>query len=190
MGEHCGCGGFTLGETLVALGISVTLLATLVPVYFQAVGSTLSAHQQSMATMLAAARLEQLRSLTFGYEDAGAAGLLRVTDVATDVSSVSPAGGGLGLSPSPPGALLRDTDGFVDYLDAAARPVGTASPVPAVAAYVRRWAVTPVPSAPDDAVVLQVMVAPLARERRSGPRVDATRRPGDAWLTLVRARVR
>jgi type II secretory pathway pseudopilin PulG len=182
--------GFTLAETLVALGISVTLLATLVPVCFRAVASALSAHQQSMATMLAAARLEQLRGLAFGYEDAGAAGLLRVTDTTTNMASGTLAGGGTGLSPSPPGALLHDTEGFVDYLDAAGRWAGTSMPAAGGAAYVRRWAVTPVPAALEDALVLQVLVAPLGQENRGGPRTDATRRPGDVWLTLVRARVR
>jgi type II secretory pathway pseudopilin PulG len=182
--------GFTIAETLVAMGVSVTLLATLVPVYFQAVTSTLTAHGQSMATMLAAAKLEQLRGLTFGVEDAGAAGLLRVTDTVTDLTRPGLSAGGAGLSPSPPGTLLRDVDGFVDYADAAGRWVGSALAPGSAAAYARRWAITPLPASPDDAVVLQVVVVPLASERRAGPRTTATRRPGDAWLTLVRARTR
>lgn len=182
--------GFTIAETLVAMGISVTLLATLVPVYFQTVTSTLTAHGQSMATMLAAAKLEQLRGLTFGIEDAGALGLLRVTDTVTDLSQPGLSAGGVGLSPSPPGTLLRDVEGFVDYADAAGRWVGSTLAPGSSAVYARRWAITPMPASPDDAVVLQVVVVPLAAERRAGPRTTATRRPGDAWLTLVRARTR
>ena len=131
--------GFTIAETLVAMGVSVTLLATLVPVYFQAVTSTLTAHGQSMATMLAAAKLEQLRGLTFGVEDAGAAGLLRVTDTVTDLTRPGLSAGGAGLSPSPPGTLLRDVDGFVDYADAAGRWGGSALAPGSAAAYARRW---------------------------------------------------
>lgn len=181
--------GFTFAETLVAVTLSATLLAALVPVYFNAVTNTLAAHQQSMATMLAAARLEQLRGLAFSFEDAGSQGLLRLTDTTTEVTADSPTPGGAGLTPSPSGALLIDTDGFVDYLDASGRVVGTSSPAPVGSEYVRRWAITPVPASPDDALVLQVMVASLHAERRQGPRLDATRRPGDAWLTLLRVRL-
>ncbi len=182
--------GFTLAETLVALGISVTLLATLIPVYVQTVASTLAAHDQSVATMLAAAKLEQLRGLTFAVDDAGAAGLQRVTDTTSDVAAPGVAPGGTGLSPSPPGTLLRDVEGFVDYADAAGGWAGATLAPGSGAVYARRWAITPLPSSPDDGLVLQVVVVPLAAERRAGPRTDATRRPGDVWLTLVRARTR
>ena len=182
--------GFTLAETLVALGISVTLLATLIPVYFQTVTATLAAHDQSVATMLAAAKLEQLRGLTFAVEEAGSATFLRITDTTTDVAAPGVVPGGTGLSPSPPGTLLRDVEGFVDYADATGGWAGTALVAGSGAVYARRWAITPLPSSPDDGLVLQVVVVPLAAERRAGPRTDATRRPGDVWLTLVRARTR
>lgn len=187
-GRESRLAGFTLAETLVALGVSVTLLAALLPVYFQAVTATLSAHDQSMTVMLAVAKLEQLRALPYRFDEVGGGALVRVTDASTDATADGLEAGGHGLSPSPPGSLLRDTDGFVDYLDAAGRWVGRDG-TPAVAAYVRRWALTPVPASPEDALVLQVLVAPVAQERRGGPRVDATRRPGDTWLALVRARV-
>lgn len=182
--------GFSIAEVLVALGISVTLLATLVPVYFQTVTSALTAHGQSMATMLAIAKIEQLRGLAFAFEDAGSAGLLRVTDTTADVTRQGLALGGSGLSPSPPGTLLRDVEGFVDYADAAGRWVGRVPPESGTAVYARRWAVTPLPASPEDALVLQVVVVPMAAERRAGPRAGATRRPGETWLTLVRARTR
>jgi len=180
--------GFTLAETVLALGITATLVATLVPVCVLVAGTTLAAHDQSMSTMLAVARLEQLRGLTFTFDEAGGAGAIRVTDTVTDVAAPVLSGGGRGLSPSPGGALLRDTEGFVDYLDASGRWVGCASPPPATAIYVRRWAITPLPASPDDAVVLQVLVTTVAGERRMGPRVDGVRRPGDVWLALLRAR--
>lgn len=143
-----------------------------------------------MATMLAVAKLEQLRGLAFGFEDAGSAGLLRLTDTTTDATRQELASGGSGLSPSPPGTLLRDVEGFVDYADAAGRWVGRVPPASGTGVYARRWAVTPLPASPDDALVLQVVVVPMAAERRAGPRTDATRRPGDTWLTLVCARTR
>lgn len=185
------CGGrrgFTLAETVVALGISVTLVATLVPVYVQVVSATLTAHDQSVATMLAVAKLEQLRGLPFAFDDAGGAGFVRVTDTVTDVTAPALADGGPGLSPSPPGTLLRDTEGYVDYLDAAGRWVGRALLPAGTAVYARRWAITPLPSSPEDAVVLQVLVTTVAGERRMGPRTDGSRRAGDVWLTLIRTR--
>lgn len=181
--------GFSLAETLVAVGISATMVAGLLPLYFQAVTSTLWAHDQSVASMLAVAQIERLRGLPFEFDVAPPAGVFRHTDLSTNVAMPGLEEGGAGLTASPPGALLRDTDGYVDYLDAAGRWVGNWAAPSADAAYVRRWAITPLPASPEDAIVLQVLVAPIALERRLGPRVDAARRPGDCWLTLVRARV-
>lgn len=177
-----------MAETVVALGISATLVATLVPVYVRVAGAALAAHDQSVSTMLAVAKLEQLRGLAFAFDDEGGAGPVRVTDIVTDVTAPALAGGGRGLSPSPPGTLLRDTEGYVDYLDATGRWVGRALPLAGTAVYARRWAITPLPSSPEDAVVLQVLVTTVAGERRLGPRTDASRRPGDVWLTLIRVR--
>jgi hypothetical protein len=58
------------------------------------------------------------------------------------------------LSPSPPGALGRNTDGYCDYLDGAGRLLGGGS---AGTVFIRRWSVDPLPSDPDT-VVLQVLV--------------------------------
>jgi hypothetical protein len=49
-----------------------------------------------------------------------------------------------GLTPSPPGALDRDVDGFSDVVDGA---------------FTRRWSVDPLPGGSAGAVVLQVLVA-------------------------------
>lgn len=179
--------GFTLAETVVAMTLALSLLAVLVPICRQAAAAALAAHDQSMAAMLAVARMEQLRGLTFRFEHDGTGSLLRVTDTETDLTGPVPATGGPGLGAAPPGTLLRDTPGWVDHLDALGRwvsPDGAGG-----AAYVRRWAVTPLLIAGEDAVLIQVLVAPLGAERRAGPRVDASRRPGDVWLTLVRTRV-
>jgi prepilin-type N-terminal cleavage/methylation domain-containing protein len=180
--------GFTLLETLVALGLSATLLGTLFPVYWHVTRGALLAHEHSVGTMLAAQRLEQLRALAFRF-DAGAVGPERVTDVATDLSGATATQGGAGLAPSPAAALLVPTPGYVDYLDAQGRWVGSGVSPPAEAAFVRRWAVTPSLAAPEDGLLLQVLVSALGAERRDGPRTDATRRPGDVWLTLFRSRV-
>lgn len=181
--------GFSLAESLLAAALSVTVLAGVMPVYFQAVHSTLLSHGQSVAAMLAAARLEQLRGLTFRYEDSAAGSAFRVTDDSTDLAAAHPTPGGRGLASSPPETLLRDTAGYVDYLDVSGQWLAGGDAPPAGAHYVRRWAVLPLPANPTDALVLQVLVTPLAPELAAGPRVNETRRPGDVWLTLVRTRV-
>ena len=181
--------GFSLIEALVAVGVSVTVLAAMLPVYFQAVTTTLVAHDQSVSSMAASARLEQLRGLAFHFDDLGGGATQRVTDAATDLALAEPGLGGRGLAPSPPGCLLRDTTGYVDYLGPAGHWLGAGDTPPAGTHYVRRWSVTPLPSNPEDGLVLQVLVTPIAAERAGGPRPDDTRRPGDVWLTLVRTRV-
>lgn len=184
-GQH---DGFTLIETLFALGLSVTLLGTLFPVYWHVTRGALIAHEQSIGTMLAAQRVEQLRALTFAFRETGS-GIDRETDLETDLSGASSSSGGTGLSPSPPGSLVVSTPGYVDYLDSQGHWVGNAASPPEGAAYVRRWAVTPSLSSPDDGVMVQVVVSPIAEEVRGGPRTDGTRRPSDVWLCLFRARV-
>jgi type II secretory pathway pseudopilin PulG len=180
--------GFSLAETLVALGVAVSLVATLFPVYWQAIRGTLVAHDQSVGTMIASQRLEQLRSLTYRFAESGGGVWVRTTDLTTDLSGDAPSAGGSGLAPSPATSLLVAAPGFVDYLDSGGRWVGGGPEPPGNAAFVRRWAITPLASAPDDVIVVQVLVAPLAAEVREGPRVDAARRPGDVWLTLLRVR--
>ena len=63
-----------------------------------------------------------------------------------------------GSWPSPPGTLTSNVDGYVDYLDGGGRWVGRGGSSPATAVYIRRWAVRPLASDPDDLIVLEVVV--------------------------------
>lgn len=188
-GQRGRMGGFSLAESLVGMAVSVTVLAGVLPVYFQAVRGALTSHDQSVAVTLASSRLEQLRGLEFRFEDGGAGPPVRFTDRTTDLAAPEPRTGGRGLAPAPPGCLLRDTSGYVDYLDAGGRWLAAGDTPPPGAHYARRWSVSPLPSSPLDALVLQVLVTPVAQELAAGARLDAARRPGDVWLTLVRTRV-
>lgn len=56
--------------------------------------------------------------------------------------------------------------------------------------YVRRWAIKPLPTNPNNTLILQVLVSPQADEltrqaTSTGPRM---RMPGDALLTSVKTR--
>ena len=99
-----------------------------------------------------------------------------------------PRAGGSGLTPSPGSSLARDTPGYVDYLDASGRWVGTGAAPPPGTVYVRRWAVVIHSAGRDDLRVLHVVVMSLSTALRlSGAfRPEA---PGVTWLATLRARV-
>ena len=114
------------------------------------------ARRTTVATVLAWQKLEQLQSLMFKFDDAGA----RLSDTTTDTTVVPERStSGTGLSPSPAGALVQDTPGYCDFLDAGGRLLGgSVGAAPAATAYVRRWSIEPLPSA--DALLMQVSVTP------------------------------
>jgi type II secretory pathway pseudopilin PulG len=88
------------------------------------------------------------------------------------------------IAPSPPDALSKDTDGYVDYLDADGALLDAASATAsAAAAYTRRWAIDAMRSGPVHGITLQVLVT------RSHARLGATPR-GDVWLVGVVAQGR
>lgn len=134
----------------------------------------------TITTTLAFERLEQLRSLAFFVDEAGTP----VTDSASDLAVTPPAPtGGRGLLASPASALTSNTPGYVDYLDATGRWVGTGAAAPRDAVFARRWSVTPLAARPGDALVLRVVVT-----RVSAASPAASARAGDAALACVKAR--
>jgi hypothetical protein len=135
-----------------------------------------AARVQTSATLMASQKMEQLQSMTWRFDGLG----LPESDTTTDVSRDPAASGSTGLGPSPAGALDANLPGYVDFLDRAGRWVGTGAVAPAGAAYVRRWSVAPLATDPSDAVVLSVIVRPVA------PRLGVGR--ADAALTTVRTR--
>ena len=75
---------------------------------------------------------------------------------------------------SPAGALDRDTPGYCDAVEQNG------------ATYLRRWSIDPLPTSPDTARVLQVLVT---RSRGAADAaIDVTRRPDTARLITVRTR--
>jgi prepilin-type N-terminal cleavage/methylation domain-containing protein len=180
--------GFTLVEVLVASVLFVTLSLGVAQLFAVATSANAAARRQTSATILAAARLEQLRALTWSWE-AGPSGTpaLPRSDLTTDLSVDPPGSGGRGLRESPPGTLERNVPPYVDYLDAAGQPVGNGATAPTGAAYVRRWAVRGLPSDPDRTLVLQVLVISLADDARLAG-VWMGRTGQETLLTVVRTR--
>jgi prepilin-type N-terminal cleavage/methylation domain-containing protein len=166
--------GFTLVEVLIAMAVVLVSALAAIQLVTLALDTMARARRQSQATLAAAARMEQLRLLRFEYDAAG----LRVTDTTTDLASDPPAGGGPGLTPSPPLALAANLPGSVDYLDADGVVVGAGAAVPPRAVFVRRWSVEPI-DASGDALAIQVVVQSIAEGSRS-----------EARLVSIRARVR
>lgn len=142
---------------------------------------------QTSTSVLAEQKMEQLRSLTWGFDADGLG--LPVSDTTTNLAVTPPTANGQGLNPSPTDTLEQNVVGYVDYLDAYGAYVGTGSTPPAGTVYIRRWSIQPLPTNPNNTLVLQVLVTPLAleaaRESTSGNR---TRMAGDSLLVSVKTR--
>jgi Tfp pilus assembly protein PilV len=84
---------------------------------------------------------------------------------------------------SPPGSLAADSTGWVDYLDAAGRAIAAGADAPrADAAYIRRWAVAPVPGTSGGTFVLQVLVTRWKNRGAADASPAVARLPDEARL--------
>ena len=155
--------GFSLIEVMVAsaiLGCAVLSIAQLAAASTQ---STASARDVSEATLLAWQKIDQLRALSWTFDDAGAP----LGDAA--------------LMPSPAGALTLDTGGWVDYLDAWGQSLGGVAAggrPPAGTRYRRRWAIA-ASGGNADLLILRVRVLATGRENElaGAASLRARRRP-------------
>lgn len=147
--------GFSLLETLVASGLMATALVALAQMFAISVQNNISGRTGTFTTVLAQQKLEQLRALTWGYDNLG----LPLSDISTNTAlpTESPTGG-TGLSPSPGSSLTTNTDGYVDYIDQFGRILGGGTTIPNKTMYIRRWSIEPLPTNPNDTVVIQVLV--------------------------------
>ena len=155
--------GFTLMEVLVAMALLCVAALGGIQLVAVATGMMSRARVHSLATGLAASRMEQLRGLRFEFDDGG----LRVTDAATDVSAEPPAPGGAGLAVSSGATLDGNVPGYVDFLDRNGAWTGNGTAPAAGTAFVRRWAIEAVDPA-GDLLVLQVLVRPVTSGSASG----------------------
>jgi prepilin-type N-terminal cleavage/methylation domain-containing protein len=176
--------GFTLVETLVATGILAIALTSLAQMFAISVQNNLVARNASFASILAVQKMEQLRGLTYGFDTLG----LPITDSVTD-TSVTPeaATGGTGLAPSPSNTLRASTNGYVDYVDQNGTSLGGGTVVPNSTAFIRRWMVEPLPTNPNNTIIIQVLVT-RSRDRGIGNTGSVARGPEEARLVTVKTR--
>jgi len=168
-------------EVVVAMGIFATGLIALAQLFTVATTSNQRARTSTMAAVLADQKMEQLRGLLWGFDLTG----LPVSDLSSDVSVVPAAStGGAGLNPSPAGTLNNNVPGYVDYIDTYGTWVGTGTAPPVGTAYVRRWSVEPMPTNPNNTLVLQVLVSRV----RPPTALGQPRQPDEARLVSVKTR--
>jgi len=179
--------GFTLVEVLVAAALLIVAAAGVAQLLAIGLRAAETGRAATSTATLAAQKMEQLRSLTWAYEDDGAAR----SDTYTDVSRDPPGSGGRGLDPSPAGTLDRNTAGYVDYLDARGRWLAAGPDPPPGAAFVRRWAVQAAGDDPQDSRVLIVLAALVAEDRVAiAAGTPRPRLPRDAVLVSLKTRQR
>jgi hypothetical protein len=176
--------GSTLIEVLVATIIMVTGLLGMSQLFLLSTMNNTSSRSDTYSTVLAEQKLEQLRALAYGFDMAG----LPVTDIETDTSVTPPdPTGGTGLQPSPNTALQTNTNGFVDHVDGQGVIVGNGVNPPASAVYTRRWSVEPLPTNPNNTIVLQVLVTPI-RNRGQADQGNVNRLAGEARVMTIKTR--
>jgi hypothetical protein len=176
--------GTTLVEVLVATLIFITGVLTMAQLFTTSTMTNLSARNDTFTTALAEQKVEQLRSLAWGFDVQG----LPVSDFTSD-TSVEPMAtdGGSGLQPSPATALQENTGGYVDHLSASGQIVGNGEQPPAGAVYTRRWSIEPLPTNPNNTLIIQVLVAP-SRVGGQGAAGNVGRLPGEARMVTVKTR--
>lgn len=167
--------GFSIIETTISVGLLSVAAIGVAQLFAMAGKANLAATGQTSTAVLATQKMEQLRSLTWGYEPTGSTGLgLPLSDTTTNLSVDPPASNGTGLQPTPEGVLDRNTPPWVDYIDANGAWVGTGANPPANTVYIRRWSIEPLPTNPNNTLVFQVLVMTLRQESvrtvTSGPR--------------------
>ena len=147
--------GFSLVETLVATTIMTVALASLAQLFLISTKANQSARLTTNASVLAQQKMEQLRALTWGFDVIG----LPLSDTTSDLTVVpEQPQGGPGLTPSPGGTLQNNYDGWVDFIDGRGQSLGGGTNAPPNTVYVRRWSVEPLPTNPNNTLILQVMV--------------------------------
>ena len=179
--------GFTLIEVIISMGLLAAVSLGIAQLFAASTRANLAARTRTSTTAMAEQKIEQIRSLTWGFDTAGQG--LPVSDTTTNLTVYPLTAGGSGLNPSPSDALEQNTPGFFDFVDGGGTWVGTGPTIPGNAAYVRRWSITPLPTNPNNTLIIQVLVTPLSNEQgRVASPFTRTRMIGDSMLVSVKTR--
>ena len=176
--------GFSLIEVMVATGLLATAIVTLAQLFALSTQTNVASRSTTYASVLAEQKIEELRALAWGFDTQGLA--LSDTTTNTTVSPQTPTGG-KGLSPSSSASLQENTPGFVDYVDAYGNKLGTGENPPDNTIYIRRWSITPLPTNPNNTLVIQVLVT-RHRTRGAADQGAVGRLPDEARMITVRTR--
>jgi type II secretory pathway pseudopilin PulG len=177
--------GFSLIETMVATLLLLTGVVSTAHLFVIATQSNIAAQRTTYAATLAQEKMEQLRSLAWGFDEVG----LPINDYESDVTVYpTTAAGGVGLSPSPNSALSANLSGYVDYLDRTGTSLGGGTDVPANTVYVRRWSIEPLPTNPNNTLILQVLVFTLGGRAADESGALLTQARDEARLVSVKTR--
>jgi type II secretory pathway pseudopilin PulG len=177
--------GFSILETIFATGVLATAVVALAQMFTISVQNNRNARTGSFATTLAQQKMEQLRGLTFGFDTIG----LPLTDTTTDTAApIETPAGGTGLSPSPVGTLLANTNGYVDYIDQFGNVLGGGAGVRPRTAFIRRWSIEPLPTNPNDTIVIQVIVTRQANRGLADQNGSVQRLANEARIMSIKTR--
>ena len=183
--------GFSLIEVLIATGLMAFALVSLAQLFALSTRNNVSARYSTLASMLAEQKMEQLRALTWGFDLLN----LPLSDLSTNVAAfeatgscaAANTGAGVGLTPSPSNTLQANVDGYVDYVDENGCGLGGGTTIPANMMYIRRWSIEPLPTNPNNTVILQVLVT-TRTDRGTADQGSVTRLPDEARLISVKTR--
>jgi type II secretory pathway pseudopilin PulG len=142
--------GFSLVEVVLAAGMLASLAVGVAQVFGLSARANHLTRVHTLAAVLAAQKMEQLRSLTWAHGPGGDP----VSDTSTNLASDPASVGGAGLRPAPANALDADVPFYVDYLSDTGASVSGRSG----AEFIRRWSVVPLVADPDNLLLLQVRV--------------------------------
>jgi type II secretory pathway pseudopilin PulG len=184
-GDKAGDAGFSLLEVLFATTLLTVGIGSLAQLFVISTRANSSARATTFTTVLAQQKMEQLRSLTWGFDSLG----LPLTDTSTDITAALEAPtGGKGLTPSPAGTLGENTDGYCDFLDINGQSLGGGTTPPADTVFIRRWSVEPLPTNPNNTLVLQVLVGSNRPRGSADQAVGVNRLPYEARIISVKTR--
>ena len=182
--SHNAQAGFSLIEVVIATGILAASLVSLAQLFAVSTAANLSARNTGTAMVFAEQKIEQLRGLAYTLDSEG----LPITDTTTDTTEYPPvATGGTGLSPSPTNTLQSNETGYVDYIDHLGRQLGGGTTDLAQASYIRRWSIEPLPTNPNNVIIIQVLVT-RRRDRGTADSGSVARSTDEARLMTIKSR--